>query len=139
MSISLSYKLAQRSTHFRIWLWYFANFSRLFCEIGLSVVFAHRCSSRVTTFSRWSSIPISHCQSNLRQSRALTESTADLICLARNKELDPVMLVIHFFEEHLLKPMQRGINMAGDRDGLALVFRSIDLEEVLQCVVINVI
>lgn len=49
------------------------------------------------------------------------------------------MLVIHFFEEHLLKPMQRGINMAGDRDGLALVFRSIDLEEVLQCVVINVI
>ena len=67
------------------------------------------------------------------------EASSNLGSLARDKEIDTIVLVDQFIEERFLKIRQRSIDMPGDRNRLAVVFRGVDLDLVLQFVIIDVV
>lgn len=49
------------------------------------------------------------------------------------------MLIGQFIEERILEFCQRSIYMPRNRNGLTLIFRCVDLDEVLELVIIDIV
>ena len=67
------------------------------------------------------------------------EATSNFISLARNKEIDSVVLIGQFIEEQILELRQRCIYMPRNHNGLTLIFRGVDLDQVLEFVIIDIV
>ena len=68
-----------------------------------------------------------------------TQPTGDLVCFARDEEIDPIMLAAEFLVEFILEEAESNILMAGDGNGCRLVFGCMHLDVVFQRVVVDVI
>jgi hypothetical protein len=60
-----------------------------------------------------------------------TQTTCDLIRLARDKEIDAIMLAAELLVEPILEVPEGGVLVPGDSDGCRLVFGRVHLDVVL--------
>jgi hypothetical protein len=68
-----------------------------------------------------------------------TQPAGDLVSLARDKEIDAIMLATELLIEPILEVPKRSILVAGDRNGCCLVLGGVHLDVVLQRAVVDVI
>lgn len=68
-----------------------------------------------------------------------TQSAGNLVGLARDKEIDAVVLARQLGVQIIFEAAERGVLVAGDGDERGLVARGVDFDVVLERVVVNVI
>lgn len=68
-----------------------------------------------------------------------TQSTGNLVGLARDEEIDAVVLARQLGVQVIFEAAERGVLVAGDGDGRGLVARGVNFDVVLERVVVNVI
>jgi hypothetical protein len=96
----------------------------------------HRASNRGTAFWRKSEQALALIDGS--QGRGLTQSAKDLIGLAVDEEIDPIVLVGELIEERLLELRQSSILLTRDRNSLSLIFGCVFLDQSLELVIIDV-
>ena len=67
------------------------------------------------------------------------EPSVNLIGLARDKEVHSVVLVGQFIVKQILETGQRSVYVPWDRNGLTVIFRGIDLDQILEFVIIEIV
>lgn len=68
-----------------------------------------------------------------------TKSSGHLVCLAADKQVEPVVLVAELVVQGIFESAKGGILVAGDGKGCGLVAGCVDLDLVLEGVVVDVV